>query len=301
MDVDASPTAAASISIPTSHDNKAPKKKEVARIAADAATSRILPNGLVRQLVLSYLLRNCYRATALAFVAADGESDLADDGPAPPTQPADDANMTDDVVPAQRAAQTSCLTPLELGQLDQRRAMMDHILVGDILGGIALAESLLSSSASGAQSTTVRAAFPMVYLRLLCQHFVELVRQRKTIDALSFAQQTIAPLGKVNPAGLPLLQNYLPLLAYSEPEMSPIFELVDTRHREALAEELNDHVFSYLHYVQSNSQPPKVQRQSELERLMRHLSVLMNKLPDKDDRPKWTLASVIADSKSEKK
>lgn len=282
MDIDAGaasasqPSRSAPIPIPGAHST--PKKKEVARLAADAASTRALPPGLVRSLVLSYLLRNCYRRTALAFVAAD-------DAAAPRPDP---AAMSDAPRPA--------LSPRELDQLDQRRAMMDRVLAGDVLAGVDIADRLLARATPPA---SVVSAFPMVYLRLLCQHFVELVRARRTIDALSFAQRTIAPLGKVNPAGLPLLRNYLPLLAYHEPELSPIFELVDKRHRETLAEDLNDHVFSYLHHVQTDDLPPRVERQSELERLMRHLSLLMNKLGEKEEGPKWTLARVIADTKDE--
>lgn len=259
MDVDNPPQ------IPSSP--KTPKKKEVARLAAEASTSRPLPPHLVRNVVLSYLLRNCYRHTALAFVTADTPCPLGD-------------AMTD--LPASSTSSglpVTLLSNLQLEQLDKRRAMMDCVLNGDVMAGITVAEGLLGGSLAG--------KFPMMNLRLLCQHFVELVRARKTIEALSFAQREIAPLGKVNPEGLPLLQSYLPLLAYQNPELSPVFELVDKRHRESLASELNDCVFGFLERREG--------RESELERLMRQLSAVMRRLGEGS----WSLADVVQEKGEE--
>lgn len=263
MDVDAPPPP-----IPSSPSPKTPKKKEVARLAADASHSHSLPPNLVRTLVLSYLLRNCHRRTALAFVEAaapiptdDAMSDLPDPSPSPSPSP----------IPS--------LSQSQLDQLDKRRLMMDQVLSGDIMSGIAVAENLLCAS--------MLQLFPMVHLRLLCQHFVELVRARKTIDALAFAQKEIAPLGKRNPEGLPLLQSYLPLLAYPNPELSPVFELMDMKHRESLAEELNDCVFGFLEGGEG--------RESELERLVRQLSSVMRRLGERE----WSLAGIVADQGEE--
>lgn len=287
-------------------DAKSPKKKnDFPQMPTNAADSQVLPDRLVRRLVLSYLLRNCYCTTALAFVASDPEVEIQQNGHTPSTNSPTDTTMSDDAPAESEAPLMPSITPVELEQLDQRRAMMDRILSGDICGGIELAESLLSSPSSSVSSTTVKDAFPKVYLRLLCQHFVELMRQRKPIDAISFARHSIAPLGKSMPSGLPLLQDYLPLLAYMDPEKSPMFEQLDTKHRESLAEELNGHVYAYLHHHPKEKKQPIVHRQSELERLMRQLSLLMNKLPPKEgkekeeERPKWTLADALEESKTE--
>lgn len=275
MDVDAT----ASASIPN-NNNKAPKK-EAARLAADAANLRTLPNGLVRTLVLSYLLRNCYRETALAFVAADETADY-------PTDAMHDNATAPSGLPPR-------LTSRELDHLEKRRSMMNLVLTGDVLAAIELADSLLSTSHTG---NTVQTLFPTVYFHLLSQHFVELVRSRNTIDALAFAQKSIAPLCREHSDFTKPFQEYLPLLAYPEPELSPLFNLLDERCRATVAEELNDHVFSYL--IDSKcTQLCKVERQSELERIMRHLSLLMTKLSDKDDSSKWTLAEALADHPSE--
>lgn len=259
MDVDAPPP------IPSSPSPKTPKKKELARLAAEVSRSHSLSPHLVRTLVLSYLLRNCYRGTALAFVEAaapipteDKMSDMAETPP-PPRVP--------------------CLSQAQLDQLDKRRLMMDYVLDGDIMAGISVAETLLGAS--------MLRVFPMMHLRLLCQHFVELVRVRKTIDALSFAQREIAPLGKQCPEGLPLLQSYLPLLAYTDPELSPVFELLDRKRLEGLAEELNDCVFSFSERGEG--------RESEMERLLRQLSVVMRKLGEEG----WSLEALVTDKKEE--
>lgn len=163
--------------------------------------------------------------------------------------------------------------------------MMDAVLEGDVLRAVSIADDLLPDA------NPLATLFPMTHLRLLCQHFVELVRMRKTIEALSFAQKTIAPFGKRNPAGIPLLQSYLPLLAYLEPERSPVFELIDVRRRETLAEELNGCVFGYLR------DGGDVGKRSELERLVRQLTMVMRKA--KEGNPKWSLEQVLDDGNRE--
>lgn len=235
------------------HDNKAPKKKEVARRAADAAANKTLPPGLLRKHILSYLLRNCHRQTALALLHAQV---VADSAPPP------------------------SLTPAALAELDARRHMMDAVLSGDILAAITMANALLPSA------TPLSILYPMVHIRLLCQHFAELVRVKKTIDALSFAQQDIAPLGRQHPAGIPLLQTYLPLLAYREPERSPMFELVDVRRRDPLAEELNGCVYGFLREGETAA--------SELERLLRHLTVVMRNV--RDGAPDWSVGNMLKEA-----
>lgn len=305
MEIEGTGSVSVSTSTATNDESKSPKKRRnFPQLPPTAAESCAVPDGLIRSLVLSYLLRNCYRATALAFVTADADNPPAQqNGHTPLPDSPSDASMSDARTPDKAAHLTHSLTPAELDQLDQRRSMMDRILSGDICGGIALAESLLSSPATAVSKTTLKDAFPAVFLRLLCQHFVELMRQRKPIDAISFARDTIAPLSKSIPSGLLLLQNYLPLLAYMDPETSPVFDLLDVAHRQTLAEELNDYVFAYLHQSQDGKQDPSVFRQSGLERLMRQLSVLMNKLPgdakDKEERPKWTLAEALMEAKAD--
>lgn len=242
------------IDTPPPEVNKTPKKKEAARRFAEAYSHKSLSSPTVQEHILSYLLRNCYRETALAFLSADITCECYR-----PT-----------------------LSPGQLSQLDGRRAMMDAVLNGDILRAIDMADKMLGTSCS--------ILFPMVYLRLLCQHFVELVRNRKTHDALSFAQQTIAPFAKQHPDGLSLLQGYLPLLAYHEPELSPLFELVDGKKREELAEALNGSVFGHLREKSGETQ-------YELERLMQQLTMVMRRI--REGNPKWCLEDALEDRAKE--
>ena len=71
-----------------------------------------------------------------------------------------------------------------------------------------------------------------------------------------------------------------------------------TQSRENLAEELNDCIFSFDHR-QNPANGGLVERQTQLERLIRQLTVAMSKLNELagDSVPKWSLADALKEEK----
>ncbi|KAL5144440.1 Glucose-induced degradation protein 8 [Glycine soja] len=73
---------------------------------------------------------------------------------------------------------------------------------------------------------------------LLSLHFVELVCSRKCTEALEFAQTKLGPFGK-EPKYMEKLEDFMALLAYKEPEKSPMFHLLSLEYRQQVADSLN--------------------------------------------------------------
>ncbi|KAJ0244968.1 Uncharacterized protein HA466_0184780 [Hirschfeldia incana] len=77
-----------------------------------------------------------------------------------------------------------------------------------------------------------------LHFDLLCLHFVELICAAKCKEALEFAQTKLAPFGNVQKY-VEKLQDIMALLAYEEPEKSPMFHLVSSEYRQQVADHLN--------------------------------------------------------------
>ncbi|KAM3265525.1 hypothetical protein P3L10_002519 [Capsicum annuum] len=77
-----------------------------------------------------------------------------------------------------------------------------------------------------------------LHFDLLSLHFVGLVCSRKCTEALKFAQAKLAPFGKVQKY-VKKLEDFMALLAYNEPEKSPMFHLLSLEYREQVADSLN--------------------------------------------------------------
>ncbi|KAK7291294.1 hypothetical protein RIF29_06313 [Crotalaria pallida] len=73
---------------------------------------------------------------------------------------------------------------------------------------------------------------------LLSLHFVELVCSKKCTEALEFAQTKLSPFGKAQ-TYMEKLEDFMALLAYPEPEKSPVFHLLSLEYRQQVADSLN--------------------------------------------------------------
>ncbi len=78
-----------------------------------------------------------------------------------------------------------------------------------------------------------------IYFQLLCQWFIELIRQRNANGALEFAEAHLAPLANLSFEFAQDLQIVIALLAYADPESSAIKELLNPARRSELALHLN--------------------------------------------------------------
>ncbi len=102
-------------------------------------------------------------------------------------------------------------------------------------------EAIQLIQSQGFDSTQIQLAEVLFLLRL--QHFIELVRQRNTVAALAWIQNSVMPA--VTPLFEPVLQDYLGILAYAEPETGPLAYFFEKRERyDHLAHTVNSALFS---------------------------------------------------------
>lgn len=85
--------------------------------------------------------------------------------------------------------------------------------------------------------------------RLLCQHFIEMVKGGDSTGALEFTESALTPLAQSNPRFMAHLQEVVVLLAYANPAESPVQHLLALRNRKELADHVNAAILSiYLSF-----------------------------------------------------
>ncbi|PXF45126.1 Glucose-induced degradation protein 8-like [Gracilariopsis chorda] len=207
----------------------------------NSGTAPSVPHDVLHRHILNYLIHHRYEQTATAF-------------------------LREQAILHPNAASSAPSNPAPyISQVRTRAKIADALQKGNVLGALHLSDSLLAS-----QKQTIASSFPLLHVRLLCQHFTELVRDGQSVHALQFAQHMIAPLAKQCSSLMPLLRTYLPLLAYDRPELSPAFELVNVSQRTVLADELDGRLARLL-----TGADALIDQHSDLERLLRHLTMVM--------------------------
>lgn len=156
----------------------------------------------VSNIVLSYLIHNCYEESAESFMAGTGAK-----------QPTD-----------------------YLDNMEKRKKIFHSVLEGNALKAIELTEQL---------TPEILEKNTDLLFDLLSLHFVELVRSRKCTEALDFAQTKLSDFGK-DGKYTEKLQDFMALLAYKEPEDSPMFHLLSLEYRQQLADSLNRTILAYF-------------------------------------------------------
>ncbi|KAL7261852.1 hypothetical protein ACSBR1_000283 [Camellia fascicularis] len=149
----------------------------------------------IHNIVLSYLVHNCYKETVESFIACTGMK-----------QPTN-----------------------HLEDMEKRKRIFNFALDGNALKAIELTEQFAPDLLDKNQD---------LHFDLLSLHFVELVCSRKCTEALEFAQTKLTPFGKVQKY-VEKLEDFMALLAYEEPEKSPMFHLLSLDYRQHVADSLN--------------------------------------------------------------
>ncbi|KAL6995744.1 hypothetical protein U1Q18_005880 [Sarracenia purpurea var. burkii] len=149
----------------------------------------------IHNIVLSYLVHNCYKETVESFITCTGMK-----------QPAN-----------------------HLEDMEKRKRIFHFALDGNALKAIELTEQLAPDLLDKNKD---------LHFDLLSLHFVELVCSRKCTEALEFAQTKLTPFGKVQKY-VEKLEDFMALLAYEEPEKSPMFHLLSLDYRQQVADSLN--------------------------------------------------------------
>ena len=125
--------------------------------------------------------------------------------------------------------------------LGARRSLREKVLGGDIGGAIALSDELFPG---------LLTAQPTVLFLLRCQGFIELVRSRDEMGALTYAQEHLhayqedAAVARHHPG---MLRDVVALLAYADPAASAdasCARLLADSHRELVADALSGAVRS---------------------------------------------------------
>ncbi|XP_012570814.1 uncharacterized protein [Cicer arietinum] len=156
----------------------------------------------VPNIVMSYLIHNCYEESAESFIASTGSK-----------RPTD-----------------------YLDNMEKRKKIFHYALEGNALKAIELTEQLTPDILEKNKD---------LLFDLLSLHFVELVRSRKCTEALEFAQTKLSPFGK-EAKYMEKLEDFMALLAYKEPEKSPMFHLLSLEYRQQFADSLNRTILAYF-------------------------------------------------------
>jgi hypothetical protein len=145
---------------------------------------------------------------------------------------------------------------------DIREKIRDHILSGEIKE----AEKVINSSYPELLDDD-----HLLHFYLQIQHLIELVRQRKIEQAVTFAQEDIVEKGDY-PECLPDLERVMGLLAYSEPETSPFADLLKPNFRLKVWSRVNE-------AIRNTSREPTSCR---LDKLLRYVLWSQQVLQDKN-------------------
>ena len=136
------------------------------------------------------------------------------------------------------------LAPIELNALNDRVLIREEVQSGRIES----ATNMVNQLHSGLLDTDSYLSFHMQQLQL-----IELIRDGKVAEALTFAQNKLSKIGEKMPEVLNELESTLALLAFEKPEDSPFADLLEQPHRQKIASELNAAILKYEHG--SDSEP----------------------------------------------
>nr|XP_043606523.1 glucose-induced degradation protein 8-B homolog isoform X2 [Erigeron canadensis] len=138
-----------------------------------------------------------------------------------------------------------------LEDMDKRRRILQLALEGNALEAITLTEKVSPELLQNNKD---------LHLDLLSLHFIELIRLEKCTEALEFAREKLAPFGKM-PNYVEKIEDFMALLAYEEPDTSPMFHLLSPEYRQNVVDSLNRSILAMPSY-------------SELERLIQQATVV---------------------------
>ncbi|GAA0165719.1 hypothetical protein LIER_21046 [Lithospermum erythrorhizon] len=164
----------------------------------------------------------------------------------------------------------------QLHHMDNRKRIYDSAVNGDALTAIDLTEQLAPDLLQKNKD---------LHFELLSLQFVELICSRKSEEALEFARSKLTPFGVLDKY-VQKIQDFLALLAYEEPEKSPMFHLLSLEYREHVADNLNRAILGCT----------DLPSYSALERLIQQTTVVqqqLNKEFGKDAHPPFSLKEFL--------
>ncbi|KAD5507860.1 hypothetical protein E3N88_15563 [Mikania micrantha] len=145
----------------------------------------------------------------------------------------------------------------QLEDMEKRKQILHFALNGNALDAIQLTEQLSPDLFQNNKG---------LLLDLLSLHFVELISSKKCTEALEFAQAKLTPFGKVQQY-VQKLEDFMTLLAYEEPEKSPMFRLLSLEYRQHVADNLNRVILGLENFVDGSTKAPSKQLPSDITKL----------------------------------
>ncbi|EGF79498.1 hypothetical protein BATDEDRAFT_89572 [Batrachochytrium dendrobatidis JAM81] len=127
-----------------------------------------------------------------------------------------------------------------------------------------------------------------VYFALQCQQFIECIR-RSALEALHFAQEEFGKFAFKNDKYNETLQDIVALIAYTNPETSPLSKYMAKSRNEQVAMALNSYILAF-HGSPSHT---------SLERLVAHVTVLREQLHADSSKEKKVSGSAVTKSRSD--
>ncbi|CAN1127116.1 Glucose-induced degradation protein 8 homolog, partial [Linum perenne] len=200
----------------------------------------------VHDIILSYLVHNCYKETVESFVTCTG------------------MNQPPDYLLGIEKRKSICAE------------IFQYALEGNALKAIELTEQLAPDLLEKNQD---------LHFDLLSLHFVELVCSRKCHEALEFAQAKLTQFGKMQKY-VEKLEDVMALLAYEEPEKSPMFHLLGLEHRQQVVDSLNRAILAHT----------SLPSHTPIERLIQQTTVVsqvLNQDNGKDEHPPFSLKDFL--------
>ncbi|KAI8909587.1 CTLH/CRA C-terminal to lish motif domain-containing protein, partial [Gorgonomyces haynaldii] len=107
-----------------------------------------------------------------------------------------------------------------------------------------------------------------ILFALKCQLFIELIKT-DTAQALEFAQKDLGQFANVSQKTDDLLQDVLSLIAYPDPQQSPVAHLLTQERREQVADEVNEYIIRSFGLSQQTC-VEKIARQATVVRSALH-------------------------------
>ncbi|CAN8311415.1 unnamed protein product [Cochlearia groenlandica] len=156
--------------------------------------------------------------------------------------------------------------------MERRKQIIHCVLERKVLKAVELTEQLAQDLLEKNKD---------LHFDLLCLHFVELISTGKCTEALEFAQKSLAPFGKVQKY-VEKLEDVMALLAYEDPEKSPMFHLLSYDYRQQVADNLNRTILEHANHP----------RYTPMERLIQQVIVARQYLTEengKDAFPPFSL------------
>ena len=140
--------------------------------------------------------------------------------------------------------ETGILNNVELSGMDTRIKIQEAILAGKVPEAISMVNQLHPELLDNDR---------YLFFHLQQQQLIELIREGRVEDALTFATEKLAEHGAKSGFVLEELERMLALLAFDDPEKSPYGDLLSYSHRQKVASELNAAILKAEH--SDNTQP----------------------------------------------